>query len=185
MALRFPVHLILPSSASKSICFSRRTNSCNARCTKARRVIMPVIFIPCWTKRSSSTMFVRLTIYTSYPKGMCMQSKFNRLVQPAALGATGAVHVRIIGINVPAIFAAKNPVFTVGRPKTAPAHLGKHPKPDQSSQSERHIDGDERLNVHGEAAGELVAGTGKVSQSKIIRPRVGRAAGKKCVPRAS
>ena len=43
------------------------------------------------------------------------------------IGAARAVHVRVVGINVAAIFAAENPVLGVRRPEAAAAHFGINP----------------------------------------------------------
>jgi len=57
-------------------------------------------------------------------------SEFNRLVQLAALRATRAVHVGIVGVNGAAIRTAENPVARGMGIKTAAPHFRKqHQQP--------------------------------------------------------
>src|SRR5208283_3074980 len=49
--------------------------------------------------------------------------KFNRLIQLAALGASGTVHVGIVGIDEAAFAAAKDVVFRVGRAEAPPVEF--------------------------------------------------------------
>jgi len=112
-------------------------------------------------------------------------SKFNRLVQSAALRTARTVHICVIGVNITAIFAAEDPVLGVRRPETSPADLGKNPKPKQRAERQRHININHCLNAHGVVAGALVAGNGIVCQLKMISPTVKFFAGENRAARAN
>lgn len=74
--------------------------------------------------------------------------KHNRFVQFAALDAARAVHVRVIGIDVTASLAAKNPVLRVRRAEAAAAHFGIDPHNAQRAEQQGHINHNQRGNAH-------------------------------------
>src|ERR1035441_5129071 len=99
--------------------------------------------------------------------------KLNRLVELAALGAAGAVHVGVVGIDQAAFAAPEHAVFRVRRAETPPPEFRKNPHRAQRAQRQRHINHQQIRDVHG----ALVAVTGTVCQVKIISPNISRGAG--------
>ena len=73
------------------------------------------------------------------PAALLEQLKFDWFVQFAALGTAGTVDVRVVGVNVAAIFAAEDPVLRTSRTEAVPAHFRINSKTAQGAQQSRHV----------------------------------------------
>ena len=104
--------------------------------------------------------------------------ELDRIVCLPALGAAGAVHIRIIRIDISAFSTAEDAVGACGRFKAAATQFAVNPQGGESRQKDGNVGEDECGDRH--AGGgycvpglvRFVEGTTKVAHSKTISPQV-------------
>src|SRR6185503_15922344 len=84
-----------------------------------------------------------------------------------------AFHVRIICVNLTAVYTLENAVRAGRRSKTSSPHLGIYCQPREARKQRNHISQYKDVRAHDQRplAGALVAGGGTVSQRKTSLPR--------------
>src|ERR1019366_5238457 len=85
-------------------------------------------------------------------------SVLDSLVHLPALRATGAVHVRIVGIDVAAAAAAEDVVFALRRFKAPPAKLRVNAQPGKAGQQDHDVSQNQARDGHAQSFRDLPPG---------------------------